>query len=74
MQAIGQAVAATVIIRSMIIRKAVMHNVDGIQQLFYDTVTTINRKDYNEEQIAAWSAGRNNTDHWLNRLNTQYLL
>ena len=27
----------------------------GILRLFYDTVHTVNRKDYTEEQVEAWA-------------------
>lgn len=56
----------------MNIRPATLNDVDAIRQLFYDTVTSINTADYNAAQIAAWSAGRDNTERWETRVHEQY--
>lgn len=36
------------------IRRAVPEDIDDIKKLYYETVTTINAKDYDENQIRAW--------------------
>ena len=33
-------------------------------KLFYDTVHTVNAKDYTEEQLDAWADGVTDTDRW----------
>lgn len=56
----------------MNIRLATLNDVDAIRQLFYETVTSINTADYNAAQIAAWSAGRDNTERWETRVREQH--
>ncbi len=36
------------------IRCAASEDIDEIKKLYYETVTTVNAKDYNENQIRAW--------------------
>ena len=36
----------------------------GMSELFYDTVHTVNRRDYTEEQICAWADGHVDPDVW----------
>ncbi|RCH54432.1 GNAT family N-acetyltransferase [Mucilaginibacter hurinus] len=55
------------------IRRAAINDIDQIRRLFYDTVTTVNRQDYNAEQIEAWASGRDNIERWHNRVNQQFL-
>lgn len=35
-----------------------------IEQLFYDTVHTVNARDYSPEQLQAWAAGRIDREEW----------
>ncbi|HEY3251276.1 MAG TPA: GNAT family N-acetyltransferase [Ignavibacteria bacterium] len=56
----------------MKIRRANISDVDEIRQLFYDTVTTINKKDYNQKQIEIWASGTLNAEGWSNKINEQY--
>lgn len=35
-----------------------------LAQLFYDTVHTVNTKDYTQEQLCAWAAGNVDLDEW----------
>lgn len=53
------------------IRPANYSDLSAITQLFYDTITTINTKDYNSNQIAIWSSTRSNLTMWQERLQTQ---
>lgn len=53
------------------IRKAGISDIDEIRQLFYDTITSINTRDYNEVQIDAWSSGYHNVNIWKEKLETQ---
>ena len=36
----------------------------GILRLFYDTVHTVNRKDYTEEQVEAWAPREQDQEQW----------
>ena len=56
----------------MHLRRAKPADVDSIRQLFYDTITTVNTKDYNPEQIAIWSAGWENVAGWQQRVEEQH--
>lgn len=58
----------------MQIRKATIDDIPAITQLFKETIETINRKDYNEEQVKVWSAGHAYADRWTKRLGTQYFI
>lgn len=48
----------------MKIRKYQEQDLDAIVKLFYDTVHSVNRKDYTEEQVCAWADGRVDTEMW----------
>ncbi|WP_345954122.1 GNAT family N-acetyltransferase [Mucilaginibacter sp. PAMB04168] len=56
------------------IRRATASDVDNIRQLFYDTVTTVNRQHYNDEQVAAWSAGYHNRENWAGKVAAQHFI
>lgn len=58
----------------MQIRRATTADAESIADLFYNTVTTVNTKDYNAEQIAAWANGRHNTDGWVKKIADQYFI
>lgn len=55
-------------------RTANASDLQEMQQLFVDTVTTICRKDYNDEQIQAWTSGVEDTQRWLERFDKQHVL
>src|SRR5688572_22046501 len=55
----------------IMIKPATAQDVDAIRLLFFDTVTTVNARDYNEEQIKMWSAGYANVNGWLEKLAAQ---
>lgn len=54
------------------IRKANTDDINQIRQLFYDTITTINKKDYDEKQILAWILGAQNTEAWWKKIHEQH--
>ena len=56
------------------IRPAHINDIDQLARLFRDTITTINTKDYNEEQIKAWSGTIDNTDRIKAKLEEQYFI
>lgn len=39
----------------MEIRKYQAEDLEEIVQLFYETIQTVNRKDYSQEQVEVWS-------------------
>ena len=56
----------------MQIRKALPDDINELRELYYGTITTINSKDYNEEQIKAWAATSDRTEGFLKRIQEQY--
>jgi hypothetical protein len=40
----------------MKISEAIENDLSQITQLFYETVNSVNQKDFSKEQIAVWSA------------------
>lgn len=58
----------------MEIRRAIEDDLDQIRQLFYETVVTINSKDYTSEQINSWASGYKNVDSWRKKIKEQYFL
>lgn len=53
------------------IRKAKLTDLDAIRQLFYNTITTVNTKDYTPRQIEVWASGYADIDRWKAKLNSQ---
>ena len=43
----------------------------SIRQLFYDTITSVNTKDYSPGEIKVWSSGYADTVRWANKLKQQ---
>ena len=41
---------------------------DVLRQLFFDTIRTVNRRDYTDEQVRAWAPEIYDTEHWGNRM------
>ncbi len=48
----------------MILRKYKSNDCADMAKLFYDTVHTINAKDYTKEQLDAWATGNINLEAW----------
>ncbi len=48
----------------MIIREYKPNDCPLLAQLFYDTVHTVNAKDYTEDQLDAWATGDVDVDEW----------
>ena len=55
-------------------RTANASDLPEMQQLFVATITEVCSKDYNEEQIQAWTSGISNTKRWVDRFDEQYVL
>lgn len=58
----------------MILRQATSADVPQIGQLFYDTITQVNSRDYTPAQIEAWRGGWQNTAGWQAKVAAQYFL
>ena len=56
------------------VREATLSDLDQIRQLFYETITTVNVRDYDPDQIRVWSASSSNVDRWKNKLEVQFFL
>jgi putative acetyltransferase len=54
------------------VRQAIERDLDQISTLFYETINTVNSKDYNPEQIKVWSF--RDADFWRKRFAEQYFL
>lgn len=48
----------------MIIRKYIPSDCKYLAELFYDTVHSVNARDYTAEQLAAWATGNVNLNEW----------
>lgn len=56
------------------IRLAKLSDLNEIQKMFVDTITTICHKDYSPEQIKIWISSVENTQRWVYKLTSQYFL
>ena len=56
------------------IRKATVEDADSIRELFRDTITSVNKKDYDEKQIAIWASGSENKNGWEIKITEQNFL
>ncbi|GHV07580.1 acetyltransferase [Campylobacterota bacterium] len=48
----------------MVIRKYRSSDCNAIVQLFYDTVHSVNAKDYTNEQLGVWATGSEDVEEW----------
>ena len=55
-------------LKDIIIRTFQKEDLDQVLQLFYETVHTVNAKDYNELQLQAWAPERLDRENWLQSL------
>jgi putative acetyltransferase len=56
------------------IRTAALHDLDEVARLYRDTISTVNLKDYNAEQVAAWAGRWINTHVWTDKITNQHFL
>lgn len=56
------------------IRQGQPADLTELQQLFADTVSTICKADYNDEQLKVWMSGIENKERWQDLLQNQFLL
>ena len=58
----------------MIIREYRPCDCQEIAELFYNTVHTVNAKDYTKEQLNAWAAGKPDMEQWNRSLQEHFSL
>ena len=58
----------------MIIRKYLSSDCKYLAELFYQTVHSINTKDYTEEQLNAWATGNVDIEKWNLSLSEHFTL
>ena len=58
----------------MIIREYQQDDCKEITELFYNTVHTVNSKDYTEEQLTVWATGRVDLEQWDRSLQEHFSL
>lgn len=56
----------------MIIRKYKPSDCKELTELFYDTVHTVNARDYTKKQLNAWASGQADLDQWNRSLQEHY--
>lgn len=56
----------------MILRKYTTSDCKPITELFYNTVHSINAKDYTNEQLNAWATGKVDLEKWNQSLQEHY--
>lgn len=58
----------------MFIREYISSNCGQLAELFYQTVHTVNAKDYTKEQLDAWAAGNVDLKGWDKSFSKHYTL
>lgn len=58
----------------IIIRNAVLSDLNEMQELFVQTIESVCTNDYNPDQINAWISGVKNTERWIEVITTQFVL
>ena len=58
----------------MIIREYQQEDCKEITELFYNTVHTVNSRDYTEEQLTAWATGKVDLEQWNRSLQEHFSL
>lgn len=57
-----------------IIREATDEDFAAIGRLFFETIRTVNLRDYTPQQVAAWAPAVGSAQDWRKRLNGQVVL
>ena len=57
---------------NLIIREAEMNDAASVGLLYYETISSINKKDYSPEQISVWVSGYDNIEIWKRKIEEQY--
>lgn len=59
---------------NFIVQKAKESDVVEITQLFYNTIQTINSKDYSQDEIDDWSSWSKDIDKWSEKILEQFFI
>lgn len=55
-------------------RRASTNDLESILDLFVGTIASVNAKDYDAEQLAAWMGGASRKERWLQKIKDQHFL
>ncbi|WP_409417510.1 GNAT family N-acetyltransferase [Flavobacterium sp. PS2] len=55
-------------------RKATISDLQELQELYIETIKHVCKDDYNPVQIDVWISGVDNTERWIEVINTQFVL
>lgn len=58
----------------ILITQATEEDLDEIRKLFSDSITSVNIKDYNEQQVLVWAGAGENVGMWRQRLKDQFFI
>ncbi len=58
----------------MIFRQATLEDLPAMKTLYRDTILTVCRKDYTEEQVRVWASSVNKEERWLDMAVNQFVL
>jgi len=58
----------------MLIRKGNITDTAELQNLFANTILSVCKRDYNDDQLQVWSSGTDKKERWLQVLEKQYVL
>ncbi|PWN70718.1 GNAT family N-acetyltransferase [Chryseobacterium phosphatilyticum] len=58
----------------MIIRKGNQNDLAEMKQLFTETITSVCKNDYNDQQLEVWRSGAENNERWLKVIHDQFVL
>jgi putative acetyltransferase len=58
----------------MIIRKGSPGDLSEMKQLFTETITTVCKNDYDEQQLEAWRSRVENNERWIKIITDQFVL
>jgi putative acetyltransferase len=58
----------------VVIRHSNLSDLNELQNLFVDTISTICKNDYTPEQINVWTSSIENSKRWTDKLTSQYFL
>ena len=58
----------------MLIREYISSDCEGLAELFFQTVHTVNSKDYTKEQLNVWATGNVELSVWNNSFLEHYTL
>lgn len=60
------------VITSMTIRNATTDDVEQLRQLYFETIMTINARDYSPEQVTAWASTAERIDSLKQKIKAQH--